>query len=183
MEYSVKNIENCERLAFEFVEFLTQKGLNKPVFLCVGNSNVVGDLFGPLCGEILKTRYNFDCVFGDLKNNVTANNLVDVFNKIKQKFPLSPICVIDSNLCNVGEVGNIKFLPYGCLPAYNSNTKIMGECCMLANINVSGVTGMMFLKTVKFDMVVSMCNFVCCAINRGLQLTKIIQNISNKKVT
>ncbi len=181
MEYGTKSVENQESFAFEFAEHLTKKGLNDPIFLCVGNSNVVADLFGPLCGEILKTKYKFNNVFGDLKNNITSKNLFQTFKMLKTNFPLNPICVIDASLCEVESVGSVRFLPYGCLPACNTNTTIMGNFSVLGCVNVTGVNGLMFLKTVKFDMVVSMCEFVCGAINRAIELKKIIENVSNKK--
>ena len=59
-----------------------------PVFLCVGNSNVVGDCFGPLVGEILTNKYQIKRVFGTLKHNVTSKNLAEVYDFIKLKLPI-----------------------------------------------------------------------------------------------
>ena len=56
-----------------------------PVFLCVGNSNVVGDCFGPLVGEILTNKYQIKRVFGTLKHNVTSKNLAEVYDFIKKE--------------------------------------------------------------------------------------------------
>ena len=181
MEYGTESVANQESFAFEFAENITKKGLNDPIFLCVGNSNVVGDLFGPLCGEILKTKYKFKYVFGDLKNNITSKNLIETYKFIKSNFPLNPICVIDASLCDVASVGMLKFLPYGCLPACNSNTKVMGDFSILGCVNVTGISGLMFLRTVKFEMVLSMCEFACFGINRAIELMSIIKNYSNKK--
>lgn len=178
-EYGIYYKENINMVAFEFANLIVNKGGNEPVFLCLGNSNVVGDLFGPMCGEILSKNFKIKNVYGNLSNNITSKNLKQTFLEIKQKHPFNPLVVIDSALSEIYEVGNVKFLPYGCLPAHENNNTIMGDCCFLGNVNVVGINGLMFLKTVKFEMVQKMCNFVCLAIKKSFEYLKNYQNSSN----
>ena len=141
-----------------------------PVFLCVGNSNVVGDCFGPLVGEILTNKYQIKRVFGTLKHNVTSKNLAEVYDFIKLKFPFSKIVIVDAALTQEENVGLINFLNSGCVPAHTTNFKIFGDYSLLGLTNVTGVSGLNFLKTVKFNMVLNMANFVSDAIFQSLKL-------------
>ena len=168
------------KFAFNFVEYLCKFSLNQPVFLCVGNSNVVADIFGPMCGYILKNKYGINLVYGDLKNNITSSNLYSVYDEIKAKYPDRPVCVIDAALVDVIDVDTVTLTNYGCIPSCFSSSKLIGNMAILGNINVLGLNKLMFLKTVKFDMVTSMANFVCEGIFRGLKIAKTIKSSSNK---
>ena len=175
---NINNKNNVSYASFELAEKLIKYGLNSPIFLCIGNSNVVGDLFGPMCGEMLK-RKQICNVVGDLSYNVTLSNLSLTYNKLRKENPFNPIIVVDSALSNFNDVGMINFLPYGCLPAHEKNNQIMGDFSILANVNVLGINNFLFLKTVKFNMVKQMAQFVCNVICEALKLKKNYENNSN----
>lgn len=180
MLISPKYKENISKTAFLFAEMLSKYSFDQPIFLCVGNSNVVGDMFGPMCGHILKNVLKLKYVYGDFSTNITSLNINEVYAEIKSKFPTKPIIVVDSALSDISEVGYVKFLGYGCIPAYTKNQQIMGNFSVLANVNVVGLNNILFLKTVRYDMVKTMANFACSAIAEGLKISRIIKNSPNK---
>ena len=57
--------------------------MNK-VIICIGTSKCIGDSLGPLVGENLYNRINKSniYVFGNLKNNITYQNIDAVLSKI-----------------------------------------------------------------------------------------------------
>lgn len=141
-----------------------------PVFLCVGNSGIVGDCFGPLVGEFLTKKYGIKQVFGNLCHNITSKNLEVECDKIKTLFPDSKIVVVDAALSQPENVGMVKFLTTGCIPACGTNFKIVGDFSLLGLTCSSGISAMGFLKTVKFNMVLEMANFVAKTISQSLDL-------------
>ena len=162
--------KNCStNLAYEMGGKLVD---GNPVFLCVGSSNVVGDSFGPLVGEILTKKFGIKQVFGNLEHNITSKNLEQVYALIKLKFPTSKIVIIDAAITHDSNVGMVNFLSTGCVPACQTNLKIYGDYSLLGLTNVIGVSGLNFLKTVKFKMVLDMANFVASTINASLELIK-----------
>lgn len=174
--------QNKLKFSFSFAEMLITNNYNNPVFLCVGNSQVVGDLFGPLCGEILKNKYNLKTVYGNLTNNITSKNINFVYEKIRQEYPLSPIIVLDAGLGEIEDLGKISLCNYGCLPASKTNKTVMGNISILAKVNVIGISDFMFLKSVKYNKVLMAVNFVCDAIVKGLSLKNIYEKNSNKLI-
>lgn len=143
-----------------------------PVFLCVGSSQVVADSFGPLVGELLIKKYGIKRVFGNLEHNITSKNLNEVYNLIKLKYPTSKIVIIDAALSQEENVGIVKFLNTGCVPACNTNLKVYGDFSLLGLTNVVGINSLYFLKTVKFNMILNMAQFLASTINKSLELIK-----------
>lgn len=177
--FNLNNTAGITKFSFNFAETLIENNFLDPVFLCVGNSNVVGDLFGPMCGEQLKKANKNLKVFGTLNDNVTSKNLLKTYNFIKQKHPLNPVVIIDSALGEEEEVGLVKLNNHGCLPAHKTNNIIMGNICVLGVVNAIGISDFMFLKTVKFNMVNSLSDHCAKAILQGLKLKEIYENSSN----
>ena len=88
--------------------------------------------------------------------------------------------MLDAAVAELEGVGKVSLCNYGCLPAYNNNTMVMGDISVLAQVNMVGISDFMFLKTVKYGSVVSAVNFVCEAIIKGLTLKNIYEKNSNK---
>lgn len=66
------------------------------VFLCVGNSKIWYDSFGPMIGSLLKHLNINKFVYGNCGYNITAKNLDEYLNLI-YKFHVNPfIIVVDS---------------------------------------------------------------------------------------
>ena len=178
-QYCTSFLSNINQFSFEVGDAIVNKKNLEPVFLCVGNSNVVGDLFGPYCGEILKNTYKVKNVFGDLNHNITYKNLKTTYLKIKDNFKDNPLIIIDSALGSLSDVGNVKFLKYGCIPAYLNNNQIMGDFSIFGITNVAGINNFLFLKTVKFKMVEQMASFCCLGIFESLNLLNRYANLKN----
>ena len=167
--YSYLNMNNKNSFAYELGGKLVK---STPIFLCVGNSNVVADCFGPLVGEILTKKYGISGVFGNLENNITSKNINQIYQMIKLKYPNKKVVIIDAALSESNNVGLVNFLNTGCVPACFTNFKIMGDYSILGLTNVKGVNGLMFLKTVKFNMVLNMAKFVAESIFKSINLIK-----------
>ena len=72
------------------------KNLNK-IILCIGTSKCIGDSMGPMVGEYLYNNINKKgiYVYGNLKNNITYQNIDSILNKINKHLNNSYIVVID----------------------------------------------------------------------------------------
>lgn len=84
--------------------------ISKLIFLCIGTDRVNGDSFGPLVGYKLKNLFygekNID-VIGDLENIVSACNVLQILNKIKNTYEEPFIIAIDAAMSNKIDVGRI----------------------------------------------------------------------------
>jgi len=87
-----KNYEN-----YKAVEYICQKSKEREVvFLCVGNSKIWFDSFGPMVGSLLKIIGVNNFVYGNVYSNVIPTNIAYYIENI-YKFHLNPyIVVIDS---------------------------------------------------------------------------------------
>ena len=66
------------------------------IFLCVGNSKIWYDSFGPVLGSLLKTLDFGYYIYGNMKTNITLKNLHEYIDVI-YKFHNNPyIVVVDS---------------------------------------------------------------------------------------
>lgn len=88
--------------------------MNNILFLCVGDSNIIGDSLGPLIGTFIKNNKNIIFpkkkieVIGTMKNPIGYNSL-DVYinknNKIKEKN--NTFIIIDSALGSKKHIGKV----------------------------------------------------------------------------
>lgn len=86
--------------------------MGKILFLCIGNSNIVGDSLGPIIGSFLqskieKSKYNFNIeVIGTMENPIGYKDI----NNIKEKYlsyNYRKIIIIDSALGKENNVGKL----------------------------------------------------------------------------
>lgn len=71
------------------------------VFLCVGNSSVWFDSFGPIVGSFLQTRGVDNFVYGNVRSNILMKNICEYVDMI-HKFHVNPyIIVVDSSVSDV----------------------------------------------------------------------------------
>ena len=82
--------------------------MNK-VIICIGTSKCIGDSLGPLVGENLYNRINKSniYVFGNLKNNITYQNIDAVLSKINKQIKESYFILIDSALSKKENIGKV----------------------------------------------------------------------------
>lgn len=168
-------LSNSQKSGFSF-ELGSVLINNSFVFLCVGNSNVVADCFGPLVGELLIKQYGLKNVVGCLSHNITKKNLNKEINCIKQKYKNCKIVVVDAALGNIENVGYVNLINSGCVPACATSTLMVGDVSILGVTNVVGIDNLMFLKTTRFNMVLSMAKFVASNIFNSVELLKKLNN-------
>ena len=105
------------------------------VFVCVGNSDVWYDSFGPIVGSLLKHKINIPCfVYGDIDYNIKLNNLNNFIEWVKLKHFNKKIIVIDAALSDNNYNGLIfRFGQIKC--AYFKNDSIpFGDYSVLCPI-------------------------------------------------
>lgn len=73
------------------------------VFLCVGNSKIWFDAFGPYVGSLLQKMGVKNYVYGNNRYNILGNNIKNFVDLI-YRFHINPyIIVVDSSVSNVSE--------------------------------------------------------------------------------
>ena len=112
--------------------------MNK-VILCIGTSKCIGDSLGPLVGENLYNKINKSniYIFGNLKNNITYQNVDIVLSKINKQIKNSYYIVIDSALSDKENIGKVVI---------SRNKMIIGSSLNklnyeIGNLSIKGVVG------------------------------------------
>lgn len=158
--------KNKQRLALELGSFML-KSKEKPVFLCVGSDKVVGDLVGVLVGELLTHKYHINgYVYGNLDYAITNKNLQIVTDYIKQNYPQNPVIVVDGICGEMHEVGYVKYYEYGCIAGGEFNNGIkLGDYSILGVVDVKGIDGLNFLKSVKLKTITKLAEFIADSVS------------------
>lgn len=104
MDYKINKIlNNIKNL--KFFENFIKENHNNLVFLCVGNSNVWYDSFGPIIGSLLKEKFNIPCfVYGNITNNINSKNLNSYIKWINKIHFDKKIVLFDSALTNENDI-------------------------------------------------------------------------------
>jgi len=111
MNIKIVNIKQNIEMLYRFENFI-KNNYNNLIFLCVGNSDVWYDSFGPIVGTLLKDKYNIPCfVYGNIYNNIKLSNLNNYIKWIKKIHFNKKIIVIDAALTN--ENNNILHIRKG----------------------------------------------------------------------
>ena len=112
--------------------------LNK-VVLCIGTSKCMGDSLGPMVGENLCSKINKAniYVFGNLKNNITYQNVDILLSKIYRKIQNPYLILVDSALANKENIGKIVI---------SKNKTIIGSALSksnykFGNMSIKGIVG------------------------------------------
>lgn len=109
------------------------------IFLCVGNSSVWFDSFGPIVGSFLQTRGVDNFVYGNVRSNILMKNIYEYVDII-HKFHVNPyIIVVDSSVSNVSEFALlVKEEPTIC-GAFSENPCKIGDlkiACLVPSKNI-----------------------------------------------
>ena len=89
--------------------------MNKILFICIGNSKIVGDSLGPLVGSIIlnnksrieKNRNILIDIIGTINNPLVYSKIETVISKINQD-KYDKIIIIDSALGNKKNIGRVS---------------------------------------------------------------------------
>jgi len=121
---SLKNFENY-----------VKQYKNNLVFLCVGNSEIWYDSFGPIVGGFLKHKYNINAfVYGDIYNCIKLSNLNKYIEYINKKHSNCKIIVIDAALTSSNN--NELLLKEGATKCayFSSKSKMVGHYSILCPV-------------------------------------------------
>lgn len=144
--------------------------LNKSIiFLCIGSDRATGDCLGPIIGYKLskyKKFYNY-YVYGTLDEPVHAKNLKDTIATIYQAHEDAFIIAIDASLGKTSHIGYITLGEGPLKPGagVDKNLPEVGDISITGIVNFSGMLDNMLLQTTRLNVVMSMADQICLAIN------------------
>jgi putative sporulation protein YyaC len=152
-----------------------------PVIVCIGSDRVVSDMIGPLTAEILVNKYDVDTyVYGRLDNPIVAKNLKSAFRYIKAKHNDRKIVVIDATLGKVSDIGMVKLIKSGCIPAggFGAQTAVYGDISILPVVSACGVDAKMFLSATRFLTVYRMAKDIAECVNNAIKISKQLSGLT-----
>lgn len=146
------------------------------VFLCIGSDRATGDCLGPIIGYKL-SKYikqpNFH-IYGTLEQPVHAKNLKDTVTMIYQKHDDAFIIAIDASLGKSDHIGYITLGEGPLKPGagVDKDLPAVGDLFITGIVNFSGLLDHMLLQTTRLNVVMSMADQICLAINYCLSHLK-----------
>ena len=146
------------------------------IFLCIGSDRATGDCLGPIIGYKLSKhkKINNYYVYGTLEEPVHAKNLKDTIEMIYQTHDDAFIIAIDASL---GKSSHIGFITLGEGPlkpgaGVDKDLPAVGDIYITGIVNFSGLLDNMLLQTTRLNIVMSMADQICLAINYSINQLK-----------
>ena len=133
------------------------KGL--PIFVCIGSDRVVGDMIAPLVAERLVREHRIRAyVYGRLHNPITCSNLVEAMKYITATHTGQQVIIIDASLGKMSEIGKVKLLQSGCIPAggFGKSARVYGDVSILPVVSTAGISDKTFLTCAKFNTILQL---------------------------
>ena len=137
------------------------------VFLCIGSDRVTGDCLGPLCGHLLKKRYDVPAfVYGGLDCPVNALNVRETADFVAARHPGAPVVVIDSSVGAEKEIGCIRLIDGPVKPGSADGKKLgtVGDIGITATVAARRAD----LGGVRLSVVWTLAETVAAAVSRAL---------------
>lgn len=139
------------------------------IFLCIGSDRATGDCLGPIIGYKLSkyiNQPNFH-IYGTLEHPVHAKNLKDTIAMINQKHDDAFIIAIDASLGKSDHIGYIALGEGPLKPGAGVNKDLpeVGDLFITGIVNFSGMLDHMLLQTTRLNVVMSLADQICLAIN------------------
>ncbi|MDD3173857.1 MAG: spore protease YyaC [Herbinix sp.] len=173
---SEKNI--AYELGCTLSELLKEQVLaNKTIiFLCIGSDRATGDCLGPIIGYKLSKykKYHNYVVYGTLEDPVHAKNLKDTIEMIYQTHLDAYIIAIDASLGKSNHIGYITLGEGPLKPGAGVDKDLpeVGDIFITGIVNFSGFLDNMLLQTTRLNVVMSMADQICLAINYSISKLK-----------
>jgi putative sporulation protein YyaC len=104
------------------------------VFLCIGASNYIGDMFGPYIGQLLQDKADRNIiVYGNMEKSVHGNNLLEYIENIYKKHKDDFVIAIDAGTSKGYKTGTIMVYRRGICPgrSFYSGTAKVGDVSIL----------------------------------------------------
>jgi putative sporulation protein YyaC len=146
------------------------------IFLCIGSDRATGDCLGPIIGYKLtkyKKLHNYQ-VYGTLEEPVHAKNLKDTIEMINQTHEDAFIIAIDASLGKSNHIGYITLGEGPLKPGAGVDKELpaVGDIFITGIVNFSGFLDNMLLQTTRLNVVMSMADQICLAINYSISRLK-----------
>lgn len=171
--YNSAEKNTAYELGKNLCELLKEQGLNKTiVFLCIGSDRATGDCLGPIIGYKLSKYiklHNY-YVYGTLEDPVHAKNLKDTIDLINHTHEDAFIVAIDASLGKSDHIGYITLGEGPLKPGagVDKDLPAVGDVFITGIVNFSGFLDHMLLQTTRLNVVMSMADQICLAINISL---------------
>lgn len=156
------------------------------VFLCIGSDRATGDCLGPIIGYKLSkyVRQKNVYVYGTLEEPVHAKNLKDTVAMIYETHEDAFIIAIDASLGKQDHIGYITLGEGPLKPGAGVDKDLpeVGDLFITGIVNFSGLLDHILLQTTRLNVVMSMADQICLAINHCLYnlKTQALQELSVK---
>ena len=148
-----------------------------PVFMCVGSDKIVMDSLAPVVSELLTKKYNIPAfVYGGLEYNINAKNLLYSKHFIEIMHPDSKIFVIDATIGERGELGQVKLVLDGVIPAANTLDfpKKIGDYAILGVVGTGGINDKIVLGSTKMQDIIDMAEFIAESLAKAILSVNIV---------
>lgn len=147
--------------------------MSRPVILCIGTNNVIGDSLGPKVGDKLIMDYNINAyVYGFSTRPITGSNYEKYINHIKKHHVESIIIAVDACVGKMEDIGKIKYSSKGIYAgsALNKSNNKIGDIGILGVVASAGNNNMEALLNVEKSLIEKM----------SYNIAGLIYNIINK---
>ncbi len=148
------------------------------IFLCIGSDRATGDCLGPIIGYKLSKyiKHHNYIIYGTLQNPVHAKNLKDTIDMIYQTHDDAFIIAIDASLGKSNHIGYITLGEGPLKPGAGVDKDLpeVGDIFITGIVNFSGILDNMLLQTTRLNVVMSMADQICLAINYSLNKLRAI---------
>lgn len=148
--------------------------VNKPVVLCVGTVNVLGDSLGPKVGDRLVEKFNVDAyVYGRTARPVNGLNYLTYVEHIKRHHPDSIVIAVDACLGSKEDVGRVKYTAKGLRAGAALNKKLMtfGDLGILGVVAEKGKDNLLSLINADKNVVDTVAD------KAAERVSKIVENL------
>lgn len=151
------------------------------IFLCIGSDRATGDCLGPIIGYKLSIQDEFEhdytgsgykkyhnyYVYGTLEEPVHAKNLKETVNTIYQSHEDAFVIAIDASLGRSDHIGYITLGEGPLKPGagVDKDLPAVGDIFITGIVNFSGMLDNMLLQTTRLNVVMTMADQICLAIN------------------
>ena len=143
--YNIKLIKNIEELKSTSTK-------REVVFLCVGNSKVWFDSFGPMIGSFLQYIGVNNYIYGTIRSNINKDNINQYIDSI-YKFHANPYIVVVDNLISTGNKFTIKIKTEGLTcSCFNENSVYVGDLSVLCSTPANFIKSNKYYKNMLYEV-------------------------------